>query len=226
MPGFGPEDRGYRNHHNGVPRQLSLLLERSHGCGASIISSSWALTAAHYIDGISASLLTVRAGSTYRNSGGTVLAVAQAIKHRLYSIADYDIAVVQPAESFPLGSDLQPVGLPDAGYDPPNGLAVTVTGWGTTASGGTSASALMKVDINIIERSTCREHMGSLVSKRMVCAGEAGKSVCNGDSGGPLVSGTTHVGIVSWGGFTCEGYGAVYTNIGELRSCVTNTTGV
>ncbi|XP_049816063.1 trypsin alpha-like [Schistocerca nitens] len=210
------------------PWQLSLLLEGSHRCGASIISSNWALTAAHCIDGVQASLLTVRAGSTYRNSGGTVLDVAQAIKNRLYyrPAADYDIAVVQPAESFPLGSDVQPVGLPDAGYDPPNGLAVTVTGWGLIASGGSNANALLKVDISVVDRSTCQENFGSLVTKRMVCAGEAGKSVCNGDSGGPLVSGTTQVGIVSWGGFTCEGYGAVYSNVGELRSWVTNTTGV
>ncbi|XP_049816501.1 trypsin alpha-4-like [Schistocerca nitens] len=212
------------------PWQLSLLFGVSHRCGAFIISSIWALTAAHCIDGVSASLLTVRAGSSYRNSGGTVLDVAQAIKNRLYysPAADYDIAVVQPSESFPLGYEVQPVGLPEAGYDSPRGLAVTVTGWGQTASGGIFPTVLIKADINIVDRSTCQDNFIGIntVTKRMVCAGDKGESVCNGDSGGPLVSGSTQVGIVSRGGPTCEDHGAVFTNVGELRSWITDTTGV
>ncbi|XP_049815878.1 trypsin alpha-3-like [Schistocerca nitens] len=175
-------------------------------------------------------MLTVRAGSSYRNSGGTVLDVAQAIKNKLYYAinVDYDIAVLQPAEPFPLGSDVQPVSLPEAGYDPPSGLAVTVTGWGRIASGGSAPTVLQKVDINVIDRTTCQDiFFGiNMVTKRMVCAGEAGKSTCDGDSGGPLVSGSTQIGIVSWGNTPCQESGAVFTNVGELRSWVTNTTGV
>ncbi|XP_049762265.1 trypsin alpha-3-like [Schistocerca cancellata] len=135
---------------------------------------------------------------------------------------------LQPSESFPLGSEVQPVGLPEAGYDPASVLAVTVTGWGQLASGGTFPTVLMKVDVNIVDRSTCQDNFIGVntVTKRMACAGDEGQSVCHEDPGGPLVSGSTQVGIVSWGGPTCDDHDAVFTNVGELRSWITDTTGV
>ncbi|XP_049794568.1 trypsin alpha-4-like [Schistocerca nitens] len=86
-----------------------------------------------------------------------------------------------------LGSNAQVVSLPSDGYDPAAGLAVTVTGWGRTRTGGPAASTLQKVDISISDRSYCQSFFSSVVTPRMVCAGQAGKSVCNGDSGGPLL---------------------------------------
>ncbi|XP_049832784.1 uncharacterized protein LOC126273282 [Schistocerca gregaria] len=117
---------------------------------------------------------------------------------------------------FPIGDNIQIVNLPADGYDPPGGLAVTVTGWGATASTGQEASTtLMKVDITVIDRASCVARFG--VTDRMIYAGEAGKSTCNGDFGGPLISGSTQVGISSWASEECESDGAVYTNLGNLR---------
>ncbi|XP_049942723.1 trypsin alpha-like [Schistocerca serialis cubense] len=200
------------------PWQLSFEYSDSHICGASIISSNWALSAAHCADQLNVLLISFRAGSSIRGSGGTVRKAGSGYMHGSYdsNTLDYDVTVIKV------------VSLPSDGYDPEGGLAVTVTGWGTTYTDGPAASTLQKVDISIVDRSTCRSIFANIntVTDRMVCAGEAGRSVCNGDSGGPLVSGNTQVGIVSWGNPECEAASGVYANVANLHSWIRAATGV
>ncbi|XP_049942816.1 chymotrypsin-1-like [Schistocerca serialis cubense] len=57
--------------------------------------------------------------------------------HRSYrEERDFNKAVSEP---FPLGPNVQPVGLPPDGYEPPAGLPVTATGWGATEEEGHGA---------------------------------------------------------------------------------------
>jgi len=63
----------------------------------------------------------------------------------------------------------------------------------------------------------------------MICAAVpgGGKDACQGDSGGPLVVGGQLVGIVSWGVVCAEAqYSGVYSNIANVKSFVTQETGV
>ncbi|XP_047000529.1 trypsin beta-like [Schistocerca americana] len=209
------------------PWMVSMQVNGYHYCGASVISSNWVLTAGHCLYGANIATYSVRAGTSTRESGGVVSAVAYGVLHGYYNpnTLDYDISVLQVASPLPIGGNVQVVGLPADGYDPPGGLAVTITGWGSTAtSGQASPFNLMKVDITVIDRASCVSRFG--VTDRMICAGEAGKSTCYGDSGGPLVSGGTQVGIVSWGREQCETDGGVYGNVGNLRSWISGATGV
>ncbi|XP_049832868.1 trypsin-1-like [Schistocerca gregaria] len=167
-------------------------------CGASIISNSWALSAAHCVYGYSTSQMLLRAGTSIRGSGGTTHNVAAGYIHNSYANYDYDICVLQVSNAFSFGSNVRAVSLTSS--EPSTGTTVTVTGWGTTSSGGSASNTLLAVNVQIIDRNTCNRSYGSITS-RMICAGVTGggKDACQGDSGGPLVSGSTQVDIVSFG---------------------------
>ncbi|XP_049768013.1 trypsin beta-like [Schistocerca cancellata] len=207
------------------PWMLSMEAAGQQWCGASVVGGSWALTAAHCV---SAPYLTLRAGSSTWGSGGFVLDVSQTIIHEDfdYYAMTYDFAVLQVSEPFPLGPNVQPVGLPPDGYEPPAGLPVTATGWGATEDVW-YPDVLQRVDVEVLDRSVCQEHLGSIhtVTASMLCAGQEGHGACHGDSGSPLVHNGTQLGTVSWGQPTCVGPAAVYGNVASVSSWITNTTG-
>ncbi|XP_047000767.1 serine protease hepsin-like [Schistocerca americana] len=103
------------------PYQASLLQDGSHFCGASIISGTWTLTAAHCVLRTSASRLGMRI-----------------------------------SDSFPLGATEQVVSLAAANYDPPGGLAATLTGWGSVQFNGGVVDTLQKVDLSVMDRQACQ----------------------------------------------------------------------
>ncbi|KAJ8117663.1 hypothetical protein OPT61_g1194 [Boeremia exigua] len=215
------------------PYIVSLQRSGSHFCGGSLVDSRTVVTAAHCTVGQTASSLTVRAGSLNRNSGGTLVRVSSVKVHPNYasgSAYNNDIAVWKLATAIPTSSTISYVSLPASGSDPAAGSTVTVAGWGTTSSGGSSPTALRRVDVPIVSRATCRNnYSASEVTDNMVCAGltAGGKDSCQGDSGGPLVNASRQlVGIVSWGqGCAAPNYPGVYARVGTLVSFVTSNLG-
>ncbi|XP_017835602.1 trypsin beta-like [Drosophila busckii] len=208
------------------PYQISLQRNGGHSCGGSIYNSRVIVTAAHCLQGVSASALRIRAGSSYWNSGGVVISVASFKNHEGYNgnTMVNDIAVVRLSSALSFNGNIKAIGL--AGSTPNNGVAAVVTGWGTLKSGGSSPSQLQKVDVNIVGRTQCQSgtySYGSEIKATMICAAGSGKDSCQGDSGGPLVSGGVQVGVVSWGrGCAAPKYPGVYSNVAELRSWVAN----
>ncbi|KAJ9595090.1 hypothetical protein L9F63_013616 [Diploptera punctata] len=212
------------------PYQLSLRYGGSHICGASIISANWALSAAHCIVG-SASTLTLRAGSTYSNSGGTIHQVSQATRHASYSSStlDYDIAVLRVSSAFSLGSNIQVVSMETGTVAA--GTNAVVSGWGTTSEGGSASTTLRQVTVPVVSDSSCSSSYAAYggITARMICAGytSGGRDACQGDSGGPLVANGRLIGVVSWGvGCARAGFPGVYAKVSNLRSWVSTQTGV
>ncbi|KAI7815458.1 Serine protease, partial [Rhyzopertha dominica] len=211
---------------------VQLLYFGSHICGGSIISPKYVVTAAHCTDGSTATLLSIRAGSTLRNQGGTVVNVAAIHQNPDFdwSYIDYDISILELAEELEFSSSIGPISLPEVNQIVEAGTNSTVTGWGTTTEGGSLPSILQVVQVPIVSLEECRAAYGQAdVTDRMVCAGytEGGKDACQGDSGGPLVVGDELIGIVSWGyGCARPNYPGVYGSVPAMRDYVYNITGL
>merc|ERR1712045_236237 len=117
---------------------------------------------------------------------------------------------VRLAESVQLGVRAMPACLADSsmGDEALGGQTVTVSGWGTTSSGGSQATVLQLVNVPAMTNAECRDtgYGESQITDAMLCAGHidaGGVDSCQGDSGGPLTyttGGKTYVvGVVSWG---------------------------
>merc|ERR1739842_270535 len=99
-------------------------------------------------------------------------------------------------------SVIDSISLPYDGEEYDAGTLCTVSGWGTTSSGGSLARPLMKVDVPVVSDDDCRGAYGqSDITDSMICAGleAGGKDSCQGDSGGPFMCGNQLSGVVSWG---------------------------
>lgn len=221
----------------------------SYICGGSFVSSTQIVTAAHcFYDPDGRLMTTVSAargdGRTWPSSSSFVSAAKVDI-HSGYSPSSevYDIALItlsRPVTGVP--TVVIPT-LAQWSALASGGSVVTSAGWGTTSSGGNSPDDFLVADLRVIPDTVCASagstyRVGSVTYEgigrafdpsQMVCAGgatSAGRPIdtCQGDSGGPLVSGTTLVGIVSWG-IGCAGYDegqpirltpGVYTRLGTF----------
>ena len=71
---------------------------------------------------------------------------------------DYDFAMIQLATAIDWAKypDIRPVCLPTTGFSGDYaGVTATVTGWGTTSSGGSASTILKEVDVGIISNQQC-----------------------------------------------------------------------
>ncbi|XP_049861894.1 trypsin delta-like, partial [Schistocerca gregaria] len=189
------------------PWQLSLQKLGSHSYGASIISSDWALTAAH---------CSLRNTPCCARQKGMFYGRKGKRKEAAIYRANGSLAVAR-----------LPVGL--GSKEPSADTPVTITGWGALSSTGSSPIQLQAVTTYVVDRASCNLAYNGGITQRLICAGEdeGGKDSCQGDSGGPLVEGSTQYGIVSWGrGCAQAGYPGVYANMANLRSWVTQVTGM
>ncbi len=223
-------------------------------CGAVVLSRSWVLTAGHcvldyddrypdatYGNYVGPSYYDVLTGTqSLAGSGGQRLQVVAVYPHPSYHPAtnDDDVALLRVArptsatEIAVIGSSPPELALDDAG------ATATVSGWGTTSSGGSVSTSLRAVDVPIQSNATCTNAYppgftdGAEVleyhASNMICAGpmSGGKDSCQGDSGGPLAvqAGDTSwhlVGTVSFGlGCAEANYPGIYHRLTATSSWI------
>ncbi|XP_010082473.1 PREDICTED: suppressor of tumorigenicity 14 protein [Pterocles gutturalis] len=229
------------------PGQVSLHAKgQGHTCGASLISESWLVSAAHcflQMQGIrysDPSLWTAYLGLTNQGNrnGANVQTrkIKRIISHPYFNdyTYDYDIAVMELQTPVTFSSVVQPICLPDATHNFPVGKDLWVTGWGATSEGGSGASILQKAEIRIINQTVCNQLLTDQLTPRMMCVGilTGGVDACQGDSGGPLVSVEASsrmflAGIVSWGdGCAQRNKPGVYSRVTSLRAWIKQQTGL
>uniref|UniRef100_A0A8C3LST5 Suppressor of tumorigenicity 14 protein homolog n=1 Tax=Chrysolophus pictus TaxID=9089 RepID=A0A8C3LST5_CHRPC len=229
------------------PWQVSLHAKsQGHVCGASLISETWLVSAAHcflQIQGIrysDVSLWTAYLGLTNQSKRNDANVQTRQIKriisHPYFNdyTYDYDIAVLELQSPVTFSSVVQPICLPDSTHNFPVGKDLWVTGWGATVEGGSGSIILQKAEIRIINQTICNQLLTDQLTQRMMCVGvlTGGVDACQGDSGGPLVSVEDSgrmflAGVVSWGdGCAQRNKPGVYSRLTALRTWIKEQTGL
>lgn len=208
------------------PWQVSMTYFRNHRCGGSIISAQFVLTAAHCTYRATRSAIGIRAGTSYRNSGGVQTLVKDVVEHPEYTSRsnDFDISIIRLANSLPFGPTIQPIAMASENSVLAPGSSVVISGWGdTTETKESAAYFLQYVSVPIVDSHVCvaayQRH--AAINSNMICAGFngiGGKDACQGDSGGPMVYGKTLHGVVSFGiGCARPNYPGVYSKVAAYR---------
>ncbi|KAF5307105.1 hypothetical protein FQR65_LT18462 [Abscondita terminalis] len=193
--------------------QLSFQIYEIHFCGASLLSDTKAVTAAHCTDNFPVDTFSVHAGSNTVDKDGELVNVLRLAQHPQFNpdYTDYDVSVLTLSKSLTLGSSIGVVPLQTVDEEPAVGSKAVATGWGEIDDHENFPSQLQKVDLKY-SSSGCIYR--SLSEQNGCFVAESGKGVCWGDSGGPIVSEGKLVGIVSWGdACTLPEYTLIHTSI-------------
>jgi secreted trypsin-like serine protease len=214
------------------PAQTSVLFTvgtTTYGCGGTLLSARWVLTAGHCAtDNLGAvlppSAFALRVGGTSRYSGGTPSSVDEVVRRPDYTgggAPSNDLTLLHLATAVPQ------VPLPLVGTGPADaalwsaGTQATIVGWGVTETGGQSPTSLREAQVPMVADGPCGAVWPSnFSSTSMVCAGGQNTDTCGGDSGGPLMvahsAGFALVGVTSWGSSPCgrAGLFGVYARVG------------
>ncbi|CAF1924479.1 unnamed protein product [Rotaria magnacalcarata] len=217
---------------------LSLQRSFSHTCSASLLTSEYAVTAAHCVYGvIDISILSILAGTNYLyNTSITTIqrrAVTMVTIHPDFNPVTItnDIAILEFAPlTITSNSKLAFICLPEQNQDPfqTNSNLVAI-GWGTTLQWSkTPSSYLQQVTVQAFSStSTQCQRSGITNTTLSFCAGiiGGGKDTCQGDSGGPLMAFVNNswvlAGVTSFGyGCAQAGYPGVYTRVSVFISFI------
>ncbi|TSE17787.1 trypsin-like serine protease [Arthrobacter sp. KBS0703] len=184
------------------------------GCAGSQISASWVITAKHCN---STSLRSVRLGSTYLQSGGTVRTVAAR-----YASPMGDVLLLKLSAPH-YGTY---VGL--SGSFPASGEAAKVYGWGYQSEGSGAMSYFLKAADVTVTGQGSDPSGGPTVTTRS----RTGHTL-NGDSGGPLIVNGKLTGVLSTSSILpaqnpsdYTGYTNDHASVARNLSWITSVSGV
>ncbi|XP_038219342.1 trypsin, alkaline C-like, partial [Zerene cesonia] len=201
------------------PYTVQILYNRQLTCGGTLLTRRHVMSSAHcFVTSTgqlaSASLFSVRVGSTYQGTGGSLHSVSQIRIHERYNspVRDNDIAVMSLSSAVTLSASVALAFIPEQGAIVPDNASVVTVGWGRTSTVIEGSSAFLnEVTVQKVNIQTCASRYLMLqnitgepypVTNNMICAGlldTGGKDACQGDSGGPLIYRGVVVGATSWG---------------------------
>ena len=165
-------------------------------CGATLISDIWLLTAAHCTKNMNPGDIEVLLGdhNLWEDSEAVSLRsqLAAIIDHPKYdsSTVNYDFSLLKLGTKldFSLYPHIRPICLPLDLSEDYDGFLATVSGWGTTSSGGSLSNYLQEANVNVMSNEECNSDeyaYNGAVTNQMLCANVEGGGTdsCQGDSG-------------------------------------------
>jgi secreted trypsin-like serine protease len=211
------------------PHQLSMRASTgSHSCGASLVSSTKAVCAAH-CGGSAASSYSVLAGTTDR----TVTNCATCQLRTLTSFNRHGSYVGNGNQGYPndiaclhfaaiaTNANIGYIAMASGTADYA-GQGCTITGWGRTSSTSALPITLQAGTMSVMTNAACTAAWSAAqINAGHVCVSSGSVSACSGDSGGPLRCGNTLVGATSWGQSACSpSFPSVYSRVSYFRSWI------
>ncbi|VVC90470.1 unnamed protein product [Leptidea sinapis] len=180
------------------PYMVGLLINLQSGhtsaCGASLVSNTRLLTAAHCwtTRNYWGTSLVAVLGSTRLFSGGVRVNSNNVQVHSSYNNANLnnDVAVIvipHVAYTNSIGAIVLPSGLLE--HMTYAGERAVTAGYGRTSDTGSSDDQLRHVALTVIQNFECANIYGtsSVINSNICTSGMARQGPCTGDSGGPLV---------------------------------------
>jgi len=193
------------------PFIVSMELGGKHFCGASIISPSFLVTAAHCFSpfridkskeavpldpsALNISVIVGDHSKLTKDVNELRIIPDRIIFHPNFvpnsnTTKDNDIALIHLPEKLVYNEHVQPIQLSTT--EPQVNQICSISGWGKDDSEHNYASAVLRVlSIPVIDFNECKEikaPLYKLITANMFCAGDmkGGHDSCNGDSGGPI----------------------------------------
>ena len=187
---------------SGYGAVVAVLYHGGQGCTGTLVNSTFVVTAAHCVEGESASIMSVFFGNNV-SASGTEIDVVRAVPHPAYngSTLSADIAVLELARPAP--ANITPIPYSTAPLSGRHvGQSATFVGFGLADVNNDSSAGLKRsVQIPI-----------TFVYPEEFHYAAPGKQTCFGDSGGPAflnIDGVERlVGVTSYGDANCAEFGA------------------
>ncbi|XP_032519275.2 collagenase-like [Danaus plexippus] len=189
-----------------LPYQAGLLIRLQDGrqsvCGASLISNSRLVTAAHCWTsfGVDAREVLVVLGSITLYSGGTRILTNNVRPHERFNpfTLQNDIAIIY-INPVSYSNNIRNIEIA-SGNDQYVGSWATAAGFGRYTDTSGASSTLRYARLQVISNDACKRTYGNIILSSFLCVSTRyGESTCAGDSGGPLVINNTLIGVTCFG---------------------------
>ena len=154
-------------------------------------------------------MLSIRAGSVLKDSGGVLRNIYRILIHPNYNSATSvsDIALLHLSTPLELNNgNIRAVPL--ASQPLAAGSSIYISGWGHIRNGGPLGTQLKYVSAQSITSKRCRQLLGRTTKSLLCLRSNQGTGVCVGDSGGPAYNRNANrlVGVISFGVPPCGTY--------------------